>query len=73
MEAKSPLKENNIFWMRFLFIVAFSLMALSFLFSSPLEVFQGLGRIITSKSILLTDYMEVGNVGSAFLTLAFVP
>lgn len=66
METKSTLRENNIFWMRFLFIVAFSLMALSFLFSSSLEVFQGLKRIITSKSILLTDYMEVGNVGSAF-------
>lgn len=66
METKSTLKENNIFWLRFLFIVALTLMALSFLFNGPLEVFQGLGRIVTSKSILLTDYMEAGNVGSAF-------
>ncbi len=66
METKSTLRENNIFWMRFLFITAFTLMALSFLFNGPLEIFQGLKRIITSKSILLTDYMEEGSVGSTF-------
>lgn len=38
-----------------------------FFFNTPFEILEGLGRILTSPSILLTDYMKAGNIGSAFV------
>lgn len=39
----------------------------SFMFNTPGEIIIGMKNIILSPSILLTDYMEYGNIGSAFL------
>ncbi len=51
------------------YLIFVSLLTLftGFLFNTPSEIITGLGRIITSSSILLTDYMMVGNIGSAFV------
>ncbi len=53
---------------KFRIMLYFAILTLlaAFFFNSPLEIFQGLWRIIKSPSILLTDYMVVGNIGSAF-------
>jgi len=51
----------------FLFMTSFFTFITGFLFNTPFEIISGLGRIITSPSILLTDYMAVGNIGSAFV------
>lgn len=37
----------------------------SFFFNSPSEIFEGMKLIITSPSVVLTDYMELANIGSA--------
>lgn len=39
----------------------------AFLFNSPIEILNGLKNIVLSPSILLTDYIEVGNLGSTFI------
>jgi hypothetical protein len=39
----------------------------AFLFNHPLEILQGLQSIISAPSILVTDYMVVGTIGSALL------
>jgi hypothetical protein len=52
---------------RYLIFVALLTLFTGFAFNTPSEILNGLGRILTSSSILLTDYMVVGNIGSAFL------
>lgn len=37
-----------------------------FFFNTPIEILKGMGIILTSSSILLTDYMEIANIGTAF-------
>ena len=39
----------------------------AFIFNSPQDIISGLGRIVVDRSILVSDYMEIGNIGSAFL------
>ncbi|HZJ85621.1 MAG TPA: DUF1576 domain-containing protein, partial [Erysipelotrichaceae bacterium] len=38
----------------------------AFIFNTPQEILYGLNKIIHSPSILLTDYIEVSNLGSTF-------
>ena len=51
---------------RIMYLYALSLLVTAFFFNSPMEIFNGLVTIISSKSILLTDYIELGSTGSAF-------
>jgi hypothetical protein len=51
---------------RMMYLYGLSLLSLAFFFNSPMEIFNGLRTIVLSKSLLLTDYMALGNVGSAF-------
>lgn len=37
----------------------------SFLFNTPSEIILGMKSIITAPSIILTDYMEIANIGAA--------
>ena len=39
----------------------------AFFLDSPLEIYQGLKRIIFSSDILITDYMELGGIGAALV------
>lgn len=39
----------------------------SFLFNTPREIIIGMKSILLSTSVLVTDYMEYGNIGAAFL------
>lgn len=42
------------------------------LFQSPMEILRGLGRIITSPSRLLTDYMALAGVGAALANAGLI-
>ena len=52
---------------RMMYLFGLSLLAIAFIFNSISEIFNGIFTIITSESILLTDYMALSNVGAAFL------
>lgn len=65
MLTKQDLGHQNKFWKNFLLLVGLMFMLSSLLFNNISEIAGGLVRIITSRSLLLTDYMEEGNVGSA--------
>lgn len=49
-----------------LFIYAGIILISSFFFNTPKEVFLGFKNILLSPSVLLTDYISIGNLGSAF-------
>ena len=49
-----------------LFMYGFIIFISSFFFNTPGEIFQGMKNILVSPSILLTDYIMIGNLGSAF-------
>lgn len=51
---------------RIMYLYGLSLLVISFFFNTPVEILNGLIDIISSKSILLTDYIELGSIGSAF-------
>lgn len=64
------IKENKKYAV--LFFYAMIILISSFFFNSPLEIFQGLKNIVISPSVLLTDYIAVGNLGSAFFNSGFL-
>lgn len=51
---------------KILFTYSAIILLSAFLFNTPSEIFSGMKNIIVSPSILLTDYISVGNLGSAF-------
>lgn len=53
---------------KFLIITGFVLVytMLAFAFHSPIEIWEGLIEILRSPSVLVTDYMKIGNIGAAF-------
>lgn len=42
------------------------LLVSSLLFNTPKEIFHGMGAIIVAPSILVTDYLVIGNIGASF-------
>ncbi len=57
--------ENAKFIILFLYGVI--LIGTAFYFNSPAELFNGMMSISLSESTLISDYMVLGNIGSAFL------
>ncbi|MCL2407889.1 MAG: DUF1576 domain-containing protein, partial [Defluviitaleaceae bacterium] len=55
-----------------LFIINIGLIVLAFTVEPAQGVWYGFSRIITSRSILVTDYIAVGGVGAAFLNVGIV-
>ena len=53
-------------------IFSASMLCIAFIVNSPLEVFTGELEIITSPSILITDYMAYANPGAAFFNAGLV-
>lgn len=47
-------------------IFSFFVIFYAFFLNTPIEIFEGLSRILIAPSILITDYMAVGNPGAAF-------
>jgi hypothetical protein len=52
--------------------VNFGFIAVAFMLDEPAEIFDGFLRIITSRSILVTDYIAVGGIGAALFNVALV-
>lgn len=48
-------------------LISISLILLAFILESPQSLVKGLYKIIVEPDILLTDYIAVGGIGSAFL------
>ena len=57
--------EDNV---KYAIMVFFSLIILisSFILNNPYEILSGIRQIIVSPSILVSDYMVIGNMGAAF-------
>lgn len=51
---------------------AVMLAAAAFLCDSPADILEGMGKILTSRSVLITDYFVVGGMGAAFLNASLV-
>ncbi len=62
----APVEVGEKIKYRIMYLYALSILGIAFFFNSPMEIYNGLITIISSKSILLTDYIEIGNAGSAF-------
>jgi len=43
---------------------------LAFSFDDPITIYNGFIRIISSRSILITDYIAIGGIGAAFVNVA---
>lgn len=64
IKIKNSLKRADHF--KLILLYAFIIFASAFIFNTPTQILSGLKLIITSPSILLTDYIEVANMGTAF-------
>ena len=53
-------------------VVNLTFIVMAFSLDSPSEIFHGFIRIISSRSILVTDYLAIGGVGAAFINVAIV-
>ena len=65
---------DDINWKKpyqWLFLYAFALIGVGFVFASPMEILYGLEKIILSSDILITDYIELAGVGPAFVNVVF--
>jgi len=58
-------KEYKIFLGIMLLFVA-----MAFIFDTPTDIINGLGRILTESGQLITDFMEVGGLGASILNSA---
>ncbi|NLD16404.1 MAG: DUF1576 domain-containing protein [Tissierellia bacterium] len=65
MMSSSRREVYNLFWYKFFVICGGFFIAAGLFFNSPAQIYQGFLRILTSSGVLLTDYMEVGNIGAA--------
>jgi hypothetical protein len=65
-----PISENA----KIVFFLALGILlsAAAFLFNSPLEIAQGNLKILVSTANLVTDYMELANVGSALMNVGIM-
>jgi len=48
-----------------MWVYAFIVLLSAFIFNTPYEIFNGLLKIATDPSILVSDYMEIANIGAA--------
>ncbi|MDR5659460.1 DUF1576 domain-containing protein [Serpentinicella sp. ANB-PHB4] len=62
-EKLSPVKDSTKFNIMLAYSIFFMLTA--FIFNSPSEIIEGLKNLTIAQSILVSDYMAIGNVGAA--------
>lgn len=61
------LKRDLEFWTLFLVVFSVFLIGTGFYFNTPSEIVEGYRNILTSPSLLLSDYMQIGTIGSALI------
>lgn len=64
-------KLSKIKYLEF-YIFSILLMVFALFLDSPIEIYQGLVKILTSPSILVSDYMQIGGVGASFMNAGFM-
>lgn len=64
-------KLRKIKYLEF-YIFSILLMVFGLFLDSPIEIYQGLVKILTSPSILVSDYMQIGGVGASFMNAGFM-
>jgi hypothetical protein len=64
-QVNEPIEVSNKIKFYTLSAYAVFILFSSFLFNGPLEILWGMGRIAIAPSILVTDYIQVGNLGAA--------
>jgi len=52
--------------------VNLAFLGIAFTVDSPSTIYDGFIRIISSRSILVTDYLEIGGIGATFVNVAIV-
>ncbi|MGN8980743.1 DUF1576 domain-containing protein [Enterococcus villorum] len=67
MQLSKEQTHPHIEIMLFLFFHCLLLLAFAVTLSSPRQLLTGLFNIMTSSSLLITDYAYIGGIGSAFL------
>ncbi|MCL2019239.1 MAG: DUF1576 domain-containing protein [Oscillospiraceae bacterium] len=72
MENKIRLRRRFYLPYVVLFSINFGFFLCAFFLEKPSELLDGLLKIVTSSSILVTDYIAVGGVGSALLNVSLV-
>lgn len=55
------------FWTVFVYSVLIALSA--FIFNTPTEIYQGLIDIVSDTSVLLSDYIQIGNLGATLFNV----
>lgn len=65
------MKKENLLKNLTFFAIAV-LTAAAFLCDTPGDILEGMRKILTSHSVLITDFFEVGGMGAAFLNAALV-
>ena len=68
---------RNLFTLEYLpftllLAVNLGFLSLAFIIDPPEAIFSGFFHIIQSRSILITDYIELGGIGAAFLNVSMV-
>lgn len=62
---KTKKKMHSAYYLMGAFFISF--IVFGFIIDSPKEVFEGLKKILFQSNILLTDYIELGGIGAAFV------
>ena len=68
----SESRKNRIRITSFVLVFCIAILAFAFIVASPQEIFQGEWLIITSPSILITDYIALAGLGAALFNVAVV-
>ncbi|QIK69221.1 DUF1576 domain-containing protein [Erysipelothrix sp. HDW6C] len=63
------MKQKTI---KFLVISSLLPLVVSFFIASPFEIFNGMTRIITESSVLITDYIAIGGLGAALFNVGIL-
>jgi len=56
----------------FMLLIYLFFLCIAFIADTPQQLWEGLKAIITSRSVLITDYIEIGGIGAALLNVVLV-
>ena len=67
-----PIKRRLYFPYAFMLGIYAIFIVFAFVMDSPADIYRGLIKIVTSKSILITDYIELGGIGATLINSVLV-
>ncbi|MDR2600673.1 MAG: DUF1576 domain-containing protein [Oscillospiraceae bacterium] len=72
MEQKTKPRLELPFPYIIMLFVNLAFITIAFIIDDPSTIFEGFLRIISSRSILVTDYLDIGGVGATLINVAIV-